>query len=387
MNNAHGPTTVRIERGVYRRITHGKDEFGSRADDLSGKTTWIWGFPTLAKARQDYQARRATVRHTRDTAGQVRTTQATVEDLITEFLPTVAHLSAYREQKRFGEWWKQHFKKRPVLTLDAMAIRQAMVLLRKSGRSTGTVNHYVKFLRHMMRVMVRPKAWVIELWADVRLERPAPMTPHILTLEQEDRLLDALSVEDALRVGLATAIGIRLTQFFSLRWEWVSWNNRALALPPFKRHPGRTLPLPTIAMVILEQFWLTQGKPEQGWVFQAKGFRTRPVNAHNWYNRHYAVAVKKAGLSDLKVTFHTLRRTWASRTGQTTPARILQALGGWSNMQMAELYCQPFDEAMREAMERGAVQGSKKSVGKMSGEKTPIRKSIIKLLKNKDVAV
>lgn len=191
-----------------------------------------------------------------------------------------------------------------------------MVLLRKGGRSTGTVNHYVKFLRHMMRVMVRPKAWVIELWADVRLDKSESKIPHILTTEQEDRLLEALPNQDALRVCLATILGIRLTQFFSLRWEWVSWKNRALSLPPFKRHPARTLPLPTGALLILERSWTEQGQPEQGWVFQAKGFRARPVNAHNWYNRHYSVAVRKAGLDGLKVTF-----TPCAGPGPAVPAR------------------------------------------------------------------
>ena len=382
MPRDHGPAAQRVERGIYRRVVNEKEEFGTRADDVTGKTVWTWGFPTLPKARQAYQTRRAAVRQMRDTAGQVRPTKATVEDLIAEFLPTVSHLDAAREQVRFGAWWSAYFKKRPVLTIQALDIRQAMVVLRKEGRSTGTVNHYVKFLRHMMKVMVRPKSWVIELWADVRLEKPLIAKPHILTPEQEDRLMACMSAEDALRVCLATLIGIRLTQFFSLRWEWVLWKDSGLALPPFKRHPARLLPLRQAAILILEKLWTAQGRPEQGWVFQAKGFRGRPVNAHNWYNRHYSVAVKKAGLADLKVTFHTLRRTWASRTGQTTPARILQSLGGWSNIAMAELYCQPFDGVMREAMERGALQGVEKSVGKVSGIEVPIRSSLLNLLKS-----
>ena len=98
MPRDHGPAAQRVERGIYRRVVNEKEEFGTRADDVTGKTVWTWGFPTLPKARQAYQTRRAAVRQMRDTAGQVRPTKATVEDLIAEFLPTVAHLDAAREQ-------------------------------------------------------------------------------------------------------------------------------------------------------------------------------------------------------------------------------------------------------------------------------------------------
>ncbi|MGH7230127.1 MAG: tyrosine-type recombinase/integrase, partial [Nitrospiraceae bacterium] len=40
------------------------------------------------------------------------------------------------------------------------------------------------------------------------------------------------------------------------------------------------------------------------------------------------------------VTFHSLRKTWASRMGPHTPVRILQILGGWSSLKMVEDYCQ-----------------------------------------------
>jgi len=89
---------------------------------------------------------------------------------------------------------------------------------------------------------------------------------------------------------------------------------------------------------------------------------SRHINAHNWYARRFAPAVRAAGLDG--VTFHTLRKTWASRLGPHISTRVLQILGGWKSLEAVQRYCLPFEEAIRTAMEQASAGGE--SVTKVS---------------------
>ncbi|MGH7233037.1 MAG: tyrosine-type recombinase/integrase [Nitrospiraceae bacterium] len=84
------------------------------------------------------------------------------------------------------------------------------------------------------------------------------------------------------------------------------------------------------------------------------------------------------------MTFHSLRKTWASRMGPHTPVRILQILGGWSSLKMVEDYCQPHEESLREAMEKGAQSGVPKSVEQVSDDHGPVTIKALQLLKRKE---
>lgn len=400
MSNAHGGTAERIERGVYRRITNGKDEFGSRADDLSGRTKWIWGFPTVAKARQDYQARRATVRKSREAGGEMLPTKATIRELSDLYLTTIQHkLASYSDQRQHLKWWSDHFKNQPVLTIQPIDVERGTSCLIGSGLSKATANRYCSTLRHLMRKMVSPLSWVLEFWKRVEFfnEETDRKIRHPLTEEQEDRLYTQLDLQDALYVRLDILIGIRLSHFFSLRWEYLWWSQSVMHLPAIKRHPARLLPLPQEAMAILAILWEQQRQPTEGWIFPVRkmtaigaGYKhwgvgpivvnpEKHMNQSNWYRRRFRPAVLASGIPG-DVTFHTLRHTWASRMGPHTPSRILQILGGWKDMKLVERYCQPFEGAMRTAMEQGATKPVQ-SVGEVSSDYSYPTGKLLNILK------
>lgn len=363
----------RLERGVYRRMNEGRLEYGSRCDELSGQTTWRWGFPTRSKARQDYQARRSGVREARAAGGTTLPTKGTVGALTTVYLQTIkGKRLTYRQKKGHLDWWAEYFKQQPILTLRSTQIEAGMARLAHEGRAPATANRYAESLRRLTRKLVKPASWVVDLWRDVEFY-PEPEDPlPALKDEEEDQLLKALGYPDALYVRLAVLLGLRRTEFFRLRWEWVWWKAAILKVPAFKRHPPIDLPLPDEAVAILKVLWQELGRPKEGWVFPVRqqtfigivgkrAFKrdivridqTTPINADNWYRSHYKAVIREAGLPDW-ITFHTLRRTWASRAGSHTPARILQLLGRWKNMKTAERYCHPLEGPMREAMAKGA---------------------------------
>lgn len=340
-------------------------------------------FASKTEARNEYGRRKAELRDLRLRPGEVKPTTATVDHTYRhDYLPSVqGRVSGYKNLTRYAEFWCARFKGRPWLSLAPSDVELAMADLRRTrldqhpgGRRPATVNQYVQNLRYVMRKYVRPRAWVLDFWAAVTLDDPTKgrTPPTILTIEQEERLYQALDPDDALAVRLAVLTGLRLSHFFALRWDWVRWESQVLDISAFKRREARSLPLPLEAVAILAVLWEAQGRPEHGWVFPirkqtyrgagrgrwTKGpvirMPTGHLNGHNWYNRRYAPAVKAAGLAPLKVTFHTLRRTWASRIGSRAPGRILQILGGWSSLKQVEIYCHPHDTATRMAMEQGA---------------------------------
>lgn len=300
------------------------------------------------------------LREQRQQFGTIRPTTATVETLIREHLQEIKGIaSAYREQERFGLWWIKWIGKRPMLSIEPKDVRQAMAALKASGKKNATVNHYTKFLRHVMRALVKPKAWVIEFWGEVSLLDGRPEKKGaVYTVDQENRLFEHLRPIDLLFCRLDLLLGIRGGQIAALRWEYCRWELRLLDIPKFKCHPARTIPLVDEALAILRHIWERQEQPDRGWIFPSPLKPQVHLNYHNWYTRRFAVALKEAGLDGLGLTFHGLRRTWATRAAPGTPPRVLQIVGGWSDLKMVEIYTQPFEHAMREAMERAASHNS-----------------------------
>ena len=364
---------TRVERGVYRRTLNGKTEFGSRCDEVDGRTVWVWGFPTRVQARHSYQARRQHVRQQRLTAGETLPTHATIPELVAVYLPTIeGKRASYRGIAQQLRWWAEYFKKQPVLTITSMQVERGMAALVRGGRQPSSANRYASALRRLMMKLVSPIGWVQEVWRRVEFYDEPERVPIVLSVAQEERLYDYLAPQDALYVRLAVLLGLRISQFFALRWEWLSWEDGIFRLPSFKQHPQRALPIPREGMAILTVLAEQQRRPEQGWVFPVwrqcfvkrngvfeplpeKSLRLdQHMNARNWYARNYRPKVRAAQLP-AGVVFHTLRKTWASRIGTKAPSRILQILGGWRSSKVVERYCLPYEESIRHAMESGKV--------------------------------
>ena len=118
---------LRVECGVYRRAIVGKTEFGSRCDEVDGRTVWVWGFATAVQARHSYHERRQQVRQQRLTSGQILPTQATIAELLAEYLPTIeGKRASYRDIARELRWWAAYFGKRPVLTIASLQVERGL---------------------------------------------------------------------------------------------------------------------------------------------------------------------------------------------------------------------------------------------------------------------
>lgn len=353
------------EKGYFSRLNKrtGKTEHRIRISWF-GAMTWFGPYRTKTEALNAIEDKNAEQRRVKQMPGEVRPTIGKLRPMLDDYVHSLTgKCEDQRSQKRFGEFWKEVFGNRPPLSLKPTDVEAELTKLHEQGLKNSTVNHYGKFLRTFMNRRVKPKSWVIDFWADITWYDPSKdklrRTP--LSVEQEDRLYHALRAIDRLYVRLGVLLGLRREQFFKLRWEWMIWDAEApfLNLPPFKCHPERDLPIPAEASIYLRWLYEQQGRPESGWMFPQAKHPDRPQNSHNWYRRRFMVAVANADLKAVKVDFHTLRHTWATRAGQETASRIMQDLGGWTDPRMAELYTRPYDPAKRAAMERGAAVNPK----------------------------
>jgi len=209
---------------------------------------------------------------------------------------------------------------------------------------------------------VRPRAWVLDLWADVPLLQLTPPLPTIATPAEEQKLYRELGKVDADRARLGRWLGIRRGQLFTMRWERMIWSTWTYRLEQFKRQQERPLPIPTPARPILRHLWRAQRKPKQGWFFPSPEDSRKPLDANAWYRRHFQPAAQRAGLHQRGLTFHSLRHTWATRGLEAgVPQRTLQAMGGWSDLKQVEIYTHVLDKTLRRGMEKAARGGRKRT--------------------------
>lgn len=314
------------------------------------------GFVTKEAARTFRDRLRAATLEQRYFPDQL-TSDLTLERLRTAYLHGIdGKRASLNDQRRHLTWWEATLGgERLVRRLDPTDIERALARLVAKNRSDATANRYAATLRRAMRKLVQPRSWVVDFWARVELyPEPERVMPRY-SPEQLRRLFARLDRADALIVYLALLLGIRQGLFFAMRWEWIRWPAALIDFPSYKRQRAFTLPLSADALAVLQAMHREQGRPSRGWVFPAPIQNSSTVDrtvhrdAHNWYTRTFKPVLRELGMPEM--TFHALRRTWASLIGERVPQRILQALGNWKDGRVVEGYSRPFDASLRAAID------------------------------------
>jgi integrase len=369
------------ERGLYSRPNKaGILRWYVRAS-VHGRMQHFGSFDSKTKARDFYARAKTLGREQRLTPGQTLPIEYTVPELFIVYLPQSAHRLAAREQQRFADWWTAYWPRRRVFDLTPQDLEQARVALRTSGRLTkrteGTVNHYLKCLRHAMRAVIQPRSWVVDLWSQIRLDRPAGTPPTPMMPGDERKLLAHLQPVDADKVRLAILTGLRRAQLFRLRWEHIFWNQATVALATIKKQRPRFLPLPPEAIALLRRQWRRAERPTSGWVFPHATQPDLPEDPAGWYKYTFKSALTRAGLTGKGLKFHSTRHAFAVRFLEAGGhVRALQQAGGWSSLDQVEIYTQMQDEGLRQAMNQGAKIGTDRRIlRKLAGRTTVKRRN------------
>ena len=207
--------------------------------------------------------------------------------------------------------------------------------------SPATVNRYLALLRSVYYFGIRNRKVEHNPMRGVKLFRENNARVRYLTEEEGFRLFQTLPerYRPLVEVGLLT--GLRASNLLGLRWRDVDLEAAVYTIPESKS--GEALRLPMHPRV---QGLLT-GLPRNGVYVFAEADGEPPWD----FTHAFAVAVKKAGISDLHL--HDLRHTWASRLAMAgVDLLTIKELGGWKTLKMVERYSHLSPDHKRQALGR-----------------------------------
>jgi integrase len=225
------------------------------------------------------------------------------------------------------------------------ALMEAARNSRKGCWSPSTYNRHTAVVRTVLR-----KAWREWEWVDTvpvfRVYEEPDGRKAWLTEEQFTGLIAALPYHLRPVCWFALETGLRRSNVIHLRWDHINiaketaWVDAA----KIKTKKDLVVPLNEIAMDVLYE---CEGKhPEYVFTYFGKPFQR--FSSETWFR-----ALEKAGLEKGKVTFHTLRHTWASwHSMEGTHPLELMELGGWSSLKMVKRYSHLGEARLADAAKR-----------------------------------
>jgi integrase len=220
------------------------------------------------------------------------------------------------------------------------------------GARTATVNRDLALLRRVMKLAER-KMFVVESpFRDVDFleERRQRRRPHILTFEEEDRVLAAAMPHIRALTVLILETGMRSRrEALSLLWSDVDLVNDLIRVRESKTRAGeRTIPISAKCKNELLRWRSLVGPEFSSWVFPNMQDSSKPLRD---VRRSWAKAVKDAGLQYFWI--YDLRHTLASRLTQAgvSPLFVAQIIGHASTS-ILSTYARAIDEYRRDAIHK-----------------------------------
>jgi site-specific recombinase XerD len=287
----------------------------------------------------------------------------TLREWINQYLEALTARSE-KGQKFYGWWWKIVWGKKRLdeITTGDLERLQAR-LLNKGKKAPGTINRYFAFLKHLYYIALREGKVEKNPVAGVKFFKEPRGRVRFLTEGEEKKLCEKMAPEDWALVAFAIHTGLRRSEQFGLKWQYVDIENRILTIPRSKSGETRHVPLNDQAVAILKALtsWMTSP-----WVFPSSN-PSRPLDAQNFYNRVFLPALEKAEIQD--VVWHTLRHTFASRLVMAgVDLRTVQELMGHKDITMTLRYSHLSPSHLKDAVQRLVKVAQKENQAKENTE-------------------
>ncbi len=188
--------------------------------------------------------------------------------------------------------------------------------------------------------------------------------PHVLTLDEIKRLLDACNKD---KKGIVTGMyeaGLRWKEVTNLSWDDVDLNNEVIMLRTTKGNRNRVIPLTPLFKEVLKEI---KKHGEQGLVFPSP-ITGRPFNN---INKSLQSAAERAGIAK-KVHPHLLRHSYATHVLESGgDLRTLQALLGHRDIQTTQIYTHVMTQHLKATMKKFSDytgQDKKPEISKRKGK-------------------
>ena len=173
--------------------------------------------------------------------------------------------------------------------------------------------------------------------------------PHILTMDEEKRLLAVTRPRIRALIVLGVETGMRTGEMLGLRWEHIDFIGNRLSVERSKTQAGvRCVPISAICKSELLRWRSLIGPEYSEWVFPSFSNRRHRLQGGR---KAWASELKKAGIPFFPI--YNLRHTFATRmhalgVSQLVIARML----GHSSTQIVPRYAQVLDQNVFDAMKR-----------------------------------
>ncbi len=220
-------------------------------------------------------------------------------------------------------FWTARFGDKPLAELSPDDIDAALAELETVPSKTGkfksgpTVNRYRMALQSAIRFAKQkrllPRGWVSPL-QDIPQHKENPGKVRFLTLEEEQRLMDAARLQSwvllPLLIRLAVVTGLRRGALIDLRWRDLMVDNDSPHVTVERTKNGDSHVSPITPDLVQEFKRMKRIRSMDDDLIFAGKHRDQPHDFRHGFNE----ACKMAGLEG--VTFHTLRHTSCSRLAQ-----------------------------------------------------------------------
>lgn len=213
-----------------------------------------------------------------------------------------------------------------------------------------TVNRDLAVLRRMLRIAERRRLIVASPFRKVEMleETKERRQPHILTFEEEEKLLPVAPDNIRALVVLILETGLRSgCEALSLKWEDVDFANDVIRVRESKTLAGiRNVPMSKRCKTELLRWRARLGPEFSEYVFANP---KRPATHLKDFRRAWPKALKAAGLGYFWV--YDLRHSFASRLTQAgvSPVFVAQIMGH-SSPSILQTYARAIDEFRRSAI-------------------------------------
>jgi len=261
------------------------------------------------------------------------------------------------DRSRYKNHIKKRFSKKYLSEITPYEIEKFRSLLIKQDLAPATVKHILILIRQIYNKM---KDW--KLWEGdhplkgVKIPKLKNKVERFLTHGEAHTLLTKLNdvskqLHDMSQISLHT--GMRAVEVLGIRWGHLDFENRIIHVADTKGEESE----PRKAFMTKSVYEILKSMEESGpekLVFEARGGGKMKTISKAYYR-----AVKDLGFNDgiedrrQRVTFHTLRHTFASWLAiQGTPIIEIKELLGHETLEMTERYAHLTPDQKRFAVEK-----------------------------------
>ncbi|MGC2182601.1 MAG: tyrosine-type recombinase/integrase [Terriglobales bacterium] len=329
---------------------------------LRGKTWWI---SYTVGGRQRFESTRSTkkrdarqlldIRKGAAREGRLRLTKSKAphfDEYAQRFLLTVQHPNTQKRYRSSARNLADCFGNLKLSEITADVIEDFKERRLAQDVRTATVNRDLAVLHRMMKLAERKMLISESPFRDVEFleERKRRRRPHILTFEEEDRLLAAATPHIRALSVLILETGMRSRrEALSLLWNDVDFVNDLIRVRESKTRAGeRSIPISDRCKIELLRWRSLLGPEFSSYVFPSLHDPSKPLKD---LRRSWAKALRDAGLPYFWQ--YDLRATLATRLTQAgvSPLFVAQIIGH-SSTSILSTYARAIDEYRRDAIHK-----------------------------------